>query len=280
MRTSAREYTEDGWLFSFIYNRRKDPVADQSEDIIHYLFFGINMRYAYNFDAFRTDETHAGSERTASLALQEWGNRTEAQKRDMAIIYDQILIQDTPVEDLLALDPNDFQFEELDGEMFFRLMREALTSDADPEPTDIDHMQLPSYGILQEPSFTDGYKFQVSFVSCMGYVDEIYIDLLYQEEPKEDGDTSGNPVGYVQLSDLIESGEATSEQQDIFEEIDKTVQLLRGKEDIPEAIKGMNRDKISNVDFDRLYKFLDHLGRYDYQQYILSPQVNQEEIEK
>ena len=51
-------------------------------------------------------------------------------------------------------------------------------------------------------------------------------------------------------------------------------------EDIPEAIKGMNRDEISNVDFDRLYKFLDRLGHYDYQQYILSPQVNQEEIEK
>lgn len=270
-RTTASEFSEeDGWLYVFRYERMKDPIQNQDPGLIHYTFLGMNLRYTYNGAPARERAIQQGGDTSLTKyyqGMREWGTESEAQKRDMAIIYDQILRQDATVEELLALKEEDFEFEELDEVMFFRLMRDALTSEPDPEPVDIKHMEIPSYAVLQEPVFIDGYAFQICLVSSMGYVDDIYIDLLYEDDSKE--------CGYIQLSDLVESGEATSEQEKAFQEIKKTTEMVRGAEDIPKAIEGMNRETISDIDFDRLFAFLDHLGHYEYSQYVTSPKVIQ-----
>ena len=271
---TARRTMDDGWVFSFVQYTNKD--GDDS-DLCRYNFFGVNLRYRFD-DAYRMVEWHeqddpnpkvqqydeylrnpAGSGDNASLyvpARLNWGEGSAAQRRDAEKIA-AILTNDKEPEDLLALDPADYEFETIDKELFFGLMREALTGEAHEERTDLNYWEHQPVDVLVEPEWTDGYRFQIGFLMSSGCVDELFIDVLYR--------TGEGYADYVQLSDLVEDGTASLEQREAWALIQSVVEQIK-ETDYFLARTDLYRDKtVSGIDFNRLLHVMTDLneGRKD-----------------
>lgn len=266
-RKVAREVQNDGWVFSFVNNGLKEEDADDS-DSIKYQFFGINIRYRYD-DRFIKTVTQTTDKGTSLTQLYIpgaliWGNGSEGQERDMKLVS-SILDNTKTVEELLALNPADYTFEELDKDMFFRLMKTALTSDPQKEGTDQSYWDKPTYAILTEPAYLEGYKFQVAFMQETGCVDELYIDVLYQT-----GDEYDN---YIQLSDLVDSGTATPEQEQAFRLLQNTVKDIKECESFITNAESYRNQLISEIDFSRLYTFLEDIHNNNFELYYGQPLI-------
>lgn len=257
-RKVARQMNEDGWVFSFVNEGLKDETMDDS-DLCKYEYFGINLRYRYdtNYAEKVTFPTQDGTfTQTYERGTLVFGAGSEAQARDHALI-DEILDNDRTVEELLALNPEDYTFEELDGEMFFRLMRTALTGEPHREGTEQSYWDKPSYAMLAEPTYVDEYKFQVGFMTATGCVDEVYIDVLYKTGEEYDA--------YIQLSDMIDDGTATQEQQEAFALIQTIVDDIKANNDFSVGGEEYRNTVLGGIDFSRLYTFLYniHINNYD-----------------
>lgn len=270
----ARRELDNGWFFSFVQYTYKD--GDDSE-LCRYNFFGVNLRYRFD-DAYRQIQWHekddpnpnvqqyddylqnpAGSGSDASLSVPRylsWGQGSAAQRRDAEKI-EAILTNDKEPEDLLALDPADYEFETIDKDLFFGLMREALTGAPHEERTDLNYWEHQPLDVLVEPEWEDGYRFQIGYLMSSGCVDELFIDVLYQ--------TGEGYADYVQLSDLVEDGTATPEQQEAWALIQTLTEQIKETEHFL-ARTDLYRDKtVSGIDFNRLLRFLTELneGRKD-----------------
>lgn len=220
----AQELDDQGWLYTFEYIEYEDEEDFADSD--KYSFYRINVRYLEKFQAAET----------------------EAYASDSRIIYDSIIHEGMRPEDILALDPDDFTFECLDKEMVFRLIREGLTNEAEPDITDRIHLERYDRGFFTEVKPSDGYEFQVAYVSGSAGVDALFIDVLYYAD---DGT-------YAQLSDMVTDGSATDAQKQAFEEFGKIIETCQKKDSY--IIDDTYRDmKIGGIDFGRLYTFLYNL---------------------
>lgn len=244
----AHVITEDGWVFQFIYNYNK--TGDQS-DIIPYMFKAFNLRCRYDEDYIQIGAQELPNgvvRRYREIPAQlYWGMGSEARGRDMRKVK-EILSRDREPEDLLALDPADYEFEELDGEMFFGLIREALTGDFLKEGTDKLMWDKSPNQMMAEPNFIDGYKFQVSYLCSAGNLRELFIDVLYATGPGY-GD-------YVQLSDLVEEGTATPEQVELYKFIQAIIQRAKAENCFSAGAQEYMAVTMDGVDFSRLTAFM------------------------
>ena len=250
-RQVARETTNKGWCFTFVREGFKDPNADES-NLARYRFFGYNIRYRYKGLLDKTMQK-SPSENGGLI----WGKQSESQARDMYQV-EKILNREKTPEELLALDPTDYEFEELDGEMFFRLMREALTGEWNKEGATQLYWDKPEYSFLQEPEFENDYKFQVCFMQETGWADEIFIDVLYKD---------ANPVGYIQLSDLVEDGKANEEQMRLWAKIKEIVNTIKENGVYISGQENFQNISIADIDFGRLYVFLTNVHNNEFDQY-------------
>ncbi len=249
-RKVARESFDDGWVYTFVYEDLKDEQADDSS-ICKYSFFGMNLRYRY-------DKTSASQLDNVQFSFQSFGEGSDAQAEDM-ILVKKILDYSLSVEELLALNPDDYEFKELDKDLFFRLMRTALTGEPQKEAEDLLYWDKPSYAFLWEPDYTDGYRFQIAFLQETGCVDEIYIDVLYK--------TGDGAADYVQLSDLVEKGEATAEQKKAFDKIKEIVSGIKENELYIFNAEEYKDLMLGDIDFSRLYTFLDNIHNNKFDNY-------------
>lgn len=249
-RKVARRTLDNGWVYTFTREGVKN--GDDSE-VFKYVFYGINVKYKYA-------EKYGGisSEDNLKTGWLLFGECSEAEKRDAELIS-SILSNEKTDEELLALNPDDYTFESLDKNMFFELMREALTAEPQAEGADQNYWDKPYFAFLQEKEFTDGYKFQISCLNETGLIDGLYIDVLYK--------TGAGDADYVQLSDLVASGEATAEQIEVFELIGAISDGIKGNTSYIYNC-GSYRDKtIDGIDFSRLYKFLDDMHNNRFEEY-------------
>ena len=268
---TARKTMDDGWVFSFVQYTNKDG---NDSDLCRYEFFGVNLRYRFD-NAYRQVEWHEKDDPNPQTKVQQyddylqnpadsgsdavlyvprylaWGEGSAAQRRDAEQIA-SILRNGREPEELLALDPVDYEFETIDKELFFGLMREALTGAPHEERTDLNYWEHQPVDVLVEPDWTDGYRFQIGFLMSSGCVDELFIDVLYQ--------TGEGYADYVQLSDLAEAGTASSEQQEAWALIQSVVEQLKETDHFL-ARTDLYRDRvISGIDFNRLLHFLTDLN--------------------
>lgn len=249
-RKVARRRLDNGWVYTFTREGMKD--GDDS-GVYKYVFYGINVKYKYA-------EKYGGisSEDNLKTGWLLFGECSEAEKRDAELIS-SILSNEKTDEELLALNPDDYTFESLDKNMFFELMREALTAEPQAEGADQNYWDKPYFAFLQEKEFTDGYKFQISCLNETGLIDGLYIDVLYK--------TGAGDADYVQLSDLVASDEATAEQIEVFELIGAISDGIKGNTSYIYNC-GSYRDKtIDGIDFSRLYKFLDDMHNNRFEEY-------------
>ncbi len=271
-RKVAREVDADGWVYTFVNTGWKDENADDSS-LIKYQFFGINLRYKYdeNYIDTITRELPNGEkyiERVIPTCLI-LGTGSDAEKRDMQLIEEIIDYKSKSIEDLLALDPDDYTFEIIDKEMFFRLMRTALTSEPQSEGTDMSYWEKPTYAFFTEPDWRDGYKFQIAFVQETGGVDELYIDVLFK--------TGEGYDDYIQLSDLIDAQSATAHQTQAFEMINSITMAIREKDNFLATAEDYKNIIIDGIDFSRLYTFLKNIHENKFDQYYESPIIEKVE---
>jgi len=240
----------DGWIISFTYEecRGKDIPIDQ-----HYSYsYEINnIRY---WDDNPTRIFSSPSYQTSIHSPWPWqdggfSENTEGLERDLALIG-ELLKDGTPPEDLLALDPASLSFEVLDKSQFFRLMRKALTA-TPREPERQRSFDGPFYGCeyFREKDFEKGYAFRFALLECWGFMDDAFIDIAY-----------GSPDNFVLLSDLVEQGTATPEQQEAYALIRQISESLKGREFEPNyGAESYKNTLIGEIDFGRLYKMMNYL---------------------
>lgn len=264
----AREVLDDGWVFSFVQYTNKE--GDDS-GLCRYSFFGVNLRRRFD-DAYIQVELHrgedpnpipvryedylrdparyAGEDVRADLYVPDylsWGLGSAAQARDMAKI-EAILTNDKEPEDLLALDPADYEFETIDKDLFFGLMREALTGEPHEERTDPQYWMHREAAVLAEPDWAEGYRFQIGYLMASGCVDELWIDVLYKT-----GEGYGD---YVQLSDLAEAGEATPEQAEAWRLIQGVAEQVKAEDHYLAGTERYRDRTLAGLDFNRLLRFM------------------------
>lgn len=260
----ARVVQDDGWVYTFDYLYSKD--GQDSDTLIPFQFYGVNLRYRYN-DAYteviNVTENGKNVTKTVPAVIQLLGGaNSQGIKNDMEKVADILGYenQDVTPEELLAINPDDVVFEELDKDLFFNLIHEALNSESHPEGDNV----LPVYALMTEPEYLNDYKFQIGFVSDMGTVDVIYIDVLYR--------TGSEYNDYVQLSDMVDNGTASIEQKQAFNLI-KSISdgIIRDNNLMYEH--STNKDtKIADIDFYRLYNFLCDIENGNYDKYLMYAQ--------
>ncbi len=231
---SSRKAFEDGWVYTFSYQYGS---GDGVDDIIPYSFTVINMRHRYG-DGY--DEP-----------IQIYGEGSDpAVDRDMRKISSLLGYGgNAPTKDeLLATNADSIEFEVVDKDAFFEVMRGALCGEA----RDVgEYPNLPSYALLSEQMFIDGYAFQIGLLANWGYADYVYIDVLY-----EDADA---PHGYVQLSDMADGGDVSQEQSKLFSTLGSIASGIVSGNDLSYG-KDENCDSvIADVKLSRLYDMLDDI---------------------
>lgn len=262
-RKVARKVCDDGWVFTFVQNI--DKCGDDS-NLKKYQFYGINIRYRFDekYDQILTHTYDNGTvvKECYTPPVMIWGNGSENQKNDMAKI-DEILDNTNSVDKLLSLNPDNYNFKELDKEIFFELMKEAINGEPQKEGTDLSYWDKPVYAFYVEPTYIDGYKFQIAFLNETGCVDELFIDILYK--------TGEEYNDYVQLSDMIDSGEATDEQKELFKLISTVVEQIKDEENFLAGREKYQEKEMAGVDLSRMYTFLKNIHENNFSIYNEEP---------
>lgn len=261
-RRVARLVQEDGWVYTFIENV---PVDGDFSDIIRYQFQGMNIRFRYGENSRQSvsnvGENGSAAPQTALQPIQQWGSATEAQRADRAILDSFLRSPCLPPEELLALDPERYTLQTLDKDIFFFLMRQALTGEPAPWGKDPIYRDLPVQVFLWEPNYLSGYRFQVAFLHSTGCVDELYIDVLYP--------TGNDPTDYAQLSVLVEEGNATPEQQALFLELQRIVQAAKESESYLAGAESYREKTFGPVRLSRLYQIMKDIHENNLEGYDL-----------
>ena len=261
-RKSSFVEGENGWYYVFTYIFEKEDLGDIG--LIPYNFYGINLRYRYHDDYMTTVQTVVDGEvvtKTVPQTIQILGLSNSIKiKNDMDEIAAILKYSSGKVtnEELLSLTTDDLTFEEFDEELFLGLIQETLNGEAHKEG---NYAYLPIYALLEEKDYLDNYKFQVGFINTQGCMDVVVIDVLYK--------TGSNYNDYRQLSDMVASGEATIEQIQLYEVIERISQGIQENNDF--LYQEGNLLEIGDVDISRLYSVLADIENNEYLKYVVNP---------
>ncbi len=218
----------DGWIFSFLINDFTDTTERTREGV------DLTPWYRYSVDNVRHWDA-------------VYGGDPEALERDLQLTRQ--LIKGKLPEELLAMDPDTVTFEVLDKDQFFRLMRKALTAPPrEPEwQRSLDYYYYDFY--FRERYFEDGYTFRLACLDCWGFMDVVFFDIAIGTE--EDN---------VLLSDLVNAGIATPEQQEAYDLLREIAKRLEGEEWNFALSSELYQDTvIGPFDFGRLATMVNHL---------------------
>ena len=250
-RKVARRKLDNGWVYTFTREGMKDG---NDSEVFKYIFYGINIKYKYA-------EKFGGisSENNLNTGWLLFGEGSEAEKRDAQLVR-SILSNDKTDEDLLALNPDDYTFEVLDKDIFFELMREALTGEAQAEGKDQNYWDKPYFVFLNEQKYTDDYKFQICGLNETGLIDELFIDVLYK--------TGSGEMEYVQLSDLVASGNATEGQAEVYSLIQTIVSDIKDNTSYIYNADSYRGKIVDGIYFSRLCDFLEDMHNNRFEDYM------------
>ena len=240
----------DGWITTFEYEDAKDrSEAPDSDSYPSYDYTICNVRHWDNDPVLiYMRPPHQTGIKSGQYRDAGYVSDAGALERDLDKIA-EILTTGTKPEALLALDPATIEFEVLDKDQFFRLMRKALTGDIREPDRQRSFDGLYDENYYREKVFLDDYIFRVSLLWGWGFMDEVFIDVAI-----------GNENEYVLLSDLVEQGKATAEQQEAYALMRQIAESLKGREFEPNYGAEAYKDTvIGTIDFGRLYDMMNYL---------------------
>ena len=240
----------DGWITTFEYEDAKDrSEAPDSDSYPSYDYTICNVRHWDNDPVLiYMRPPHQTGIKSGQYRDAGYVSDAGALERDLDKIA-EILTTGTKPEALLALDPATIEFEVLDKDQFFHLMRKALTGDIREPDKQRSFDGLYDENYYREKVFLDDYIFRVSLLWGWGFMDEVFIDVAI-----------GNENDYVLLSDLVEQGKATAEQQEAYALMRQIAESLKGREFEPNYGAEAYKDTvIGTIDFGRLYDMMNYL---------------------
>ncbi len=269
-RKVAREMGEDGWLWTFVQHGMKN--GEMTPDLVVFTFYGINLRYRYD-DAYiyhnYTPMSHGMVLHTTyAPAIMLAGFGPEAEARDMQKI-DEFLASTRDPQELLSQDPDSLDLEVVDKELFFRLMRQAIEGDPQPEGTNMVYWSLPSWALLGEQEYIDGYKFQVGITNETGGVDKVYIDVIYETGTKYND--------YIQLSDMVDNGTASAQQVEAFRKLEAITLAMEQQESYIAMGEEYKALELGGIQFSRLYDMLNNIHQGNWLPYDVNHVILHEE---
>lgn len=241
----SRYVSEDGWVYTCEYFYYNDGRVDRSVPPVR--FNAVNLRHLNN------------------NLIQILGHGVSAETDlDMKKIasflgYGESVEECLTIEELKQKNRSELELEVIDEEMFFKMFDDAITGTPHPVGKYLNH---PSYALLNEPTFTDEYQFQIGYRLGMGCVDVIMIDVLYKD--------STSTEGYIQLSDLIDEGEASADQVALFEQITKIEEGIVIENDFCYGVSELTDVEIASVKLARLYTFLSDIENRNSSKYDAS----------
>ena len=252
-RRFAFELLNDNWVAYFRY----EYVPENTNPYV-YSFVINNMRYRYNEELTETwtENTDKDGKLVYEVSytlnpVKSWFSINDARRTDRKKISDLFAGSPSP-EQLLALKVDSLQFEELDKDLFFRLIRKAFTEDQKAERDMPKHRLDYFYSMEYESSFRDDYKFQVCYLmSLPGYLERIVIDVLYK--------TGEAYNDYYQLSDLVRDGRASTEQQEAYAFIRKIEDAVVAQNRFDALSDEYEDFEIGGIEFSRLWQFMQDL---------------------
>lgn len=251
-QTASYTDEKNGWYYAITFTGMPglhDPVFAS--------FIGIDLRHRYAENCWsEAYQIQIGADGSRIYTINKvrsqgiwFGRGSEAEKRDRKLVQ-EILKKALDPEISGDPDPADYNFEVLDKELFFDLLKRSLITEPD-EWTGKERDVKLSTGFYAEPSWQDGYRFQIITSVKTSGIDEVYIDVLYRI-----GDAYN---AYDQLSDLIEQGKATAEQKEIYtllQTVRTTIKEQNSFTAMEDELKSIN---IEGIDFTRLNSFLKDL---------------------
>ena len=269
IRENRRSYEllDGDWVAEFYYYYYPKELFPYEPAPYAYSFAINNMRYRYNEQW--TESVTKNQDRSGNTVydvgysiypVKSWFSVSDSRRNDLEKLKD-LLAQGLSPEQMLALDEDSLQFEELDKDLFFRLMRKALTDNQKTEK-DVPSRQLDYYYSMEyENDYSDGYKLQVCYFGAGGnmgqdcYLEKIVIDVLYKTGEKYNE--------YDQLSDLVKDGKASAEQQEAYALIRKIEDAVVAQNRFSALSAEYEDLEIGGIDFSRLWQFMQDLETGD-----------------
>ena len=160
---------------------------------------------------------------------------------------------------IIKLKKEDLDFTSMDVDFFWDLMQSALNGPVKEEGIYLD---LPTFAVLQEPNYLDGYKFQVGFMHDTGLLDELFLDVIYKTGDKYNE--------YVQLSDMVDQGTASEDQVKAYQMLKMIEQQIKSENLLIAGADTFQRETVAQIDFSRLYTMLNNIHNFNYTAYISS----------
>lgn len=262
-RQYAREIIDSEWIYTMTYFYYNDGSVDNSVPPL--TFSVINLRHRYplsaNLEFVTDDEINNGEFRKAQIQIFGDGVSDETD-HDMQKIAEYLGYGGNSsvypsIEEILKKDRSILELDVIDESLFFKLLDKVMNS----EPQKIGkYFNYPSYALLNEQQFVDGYEFQVGFTLSMGNIDVIIIDVLYRNDESS--------WGYTQLSDLVENGQATDKQKSLYNYITKIEEGIEKNNDfLFKLSQDLSLDD-TGIDCNRLFAFLSDIDKNQIEAYI------------
>lgn len=268
----AYRILSDGWVYVFDnqYIEGDFDYSSQNDNQFPFGFRGINLRYRYSEDYTETIEVeNADGTKEFKTVLKSplllGSSNSQIERSDLNTIADYLGYERDgsyyTTSELLALTPSDLNFNYIDAEMFIEMLQECLTA----KPIELgEYINIPSYALFTEPLYADEYKFQVGLIGGFGTVEVIVFDVLYR--------TGDGLTDYVQLYDLVQEGNASDEQIQLLDTLQKIEKGIVAENNLQFQIKEYGNMVIAGVSLARLYTMLENIMNNDYEQYIVLPQ--------
>lgn len=250
----VRRVYDDGWVYTMTYTHDSD--GNDIDSVPPIVFNAINFRYRYPAD-FTTDEENPGRIQILGHGISP---ESDEDIKNIAAFfgYGENITHYPGTDEILAKDRNQLQLKAIDREVFFRMLDEALKSDARKNGKYIDY---PSFALLSEPGFKDGYSVQIGHCLGMGNIDVIMIDILYKDD--------NSPMGYTQLYDLIKNGTATPDQKLLYEYISGLEESIVKNNNFKAKPDNADKELSKRPEIKRIEKFLSDIDQNNISGYFM-----------
>lgn len=232
---NAIRVTEDGWVYFFNHEWTKEHIEEASSS---YLYGAYNLKYkhldGYDIPMINHQTGEVMQYLEADMPYLACNQNADKEIRALSDFLQKKAFQ-APIT---AADLDGLKFNYIDRDDVVSLFNQMITSENLPEGK---YGYLPEASIKQEESLLSGYRWQVGQFGCLGNIQQLDIELLYEDD--------------IHLSDLVKEGKATEEQKKIQEKIEQIEAKILKEQNLL-AAEEENKETLGGIRFERLQTLL------------------------
>lgn len=232
---NAIRVTEDGWVYFLNHEWTKEHIEESNSS---YLYGAYNLKYkhldGYDIPMINHQTGEVMQYLEADMPYLACNQNADEEIRALSDFLQRKAFQ-APIT---AADLDGLKFNYIDRDDVVSLFNQMITSENLPEGK---YGYLPEASIKQEESLLSGYRWQVGQFGCLGNIQQLDIELLYEDD--------------IHLSDLVKEGKATEEQKKIQEKIEQIEAKILKEQNLL-AAEEENKETLGGIRFERLQTLL------------------------